>query len=131
MSERPKPIRVKSVADEIIFYGGERKRKGDIFYIDYPIHFSKSGKMVMLDDEGNEIRHKGGYKEVKNSEGEVVNHLPMKGKPVVPGEEVMQPTKDEVEEAERKAAYEKELAELSKKYQKEPEKPKAKVQEVI
>jgi len=135
MSDRPKPIRVKSISDEIIWYGGERKRRGDVFFIDLPMHFSKAGKMVMLDGDGNEIRHKGGFKHLKNDKGEVIKVIPMKGEPVVPdghgSYEVMQPTQEEIEDQERAAAYEKELADLKKKYQKEPKPEVAKVEEVI
>ena len=133
MSEKPKPIRVKAVVDDtdFIYYGGERKRNGSIFYIELPIHFSKSGKMVRVDDEGNEIRHKGGFREIKDDRGNVIRIVSMKDKPVAPGEEVMQPTAEEVAEEKRKADYERDLAALNKKYEKKPEKPVEKVQEVI
>jgi hypothetical protein len=133
MSDVPKPVRVKFIGDEIFWNGKERKRKGDIFWLDLPSQFSKAGKMVLIDDNGNEIRHKGGYKQIKDQSGEVIQVIPMKGKPVLPGEEVLEPTQEEKEREAKKAAYEKELAELNKKYNiGEPEaKPKAPVQEVI
>lgn len=109
--KRPKPVKVKNISPKVIWYGNARQRPGKVFYITDPTHFSKVGSMVQIDEEtGKEIRHLGGYKEING------RWKSMKGEPVAPLEDVMQPTEEEIEEARLEEEYQERLAELNKQY---------------
>lgn len=108
--KRPKPVKVKNVSPKIIWYKNARRKPGAVFYIEDPAQFSKTGSMVQVDENGKEIRHLGGYREVNG------RWKSMKGVPVHPLEDVMQPTKDELEEAKIEEEYQNKLRELNQQY---------------
>ena len=112
--KRPKPVKVKNVSPKIIWYGNARRKPGAIFYIEDPRHFSRRGSMVQVDENGKEIRHLGGFREEKV--GEDIKWVSMKGKPVIPGDEISQPTDEELAEMKAEEEYKNKLAELNEQY---------------
>jgi hypothetical protein len=104
--DRPQPIKVKNIWSKIIFYGGRRIAPGEVFHIQCKEDFSKAGHMVLIDEQGEEIRHLGGFKTVKG------RPVSLKGEPVKPGEEVSQPTEREKLEQEAEDKFQAEVARL-------------------